>query len=106
MLACNVMFIIANIREQGTMSNAHAVFIGLGLRVNNYFARNLQCETGYLSDLDMACLKVNIMPPKVLDIAYKFIYYVVRLQYNFHAHGKSQKRKTKPPPPPPRSRSE
>ena len=26
MLACNVMFIIANIREQGTMSNAHAVF--------------------------------------------------------------------------------
>ena len=29
MLACNVMFIIANIREQGTMSNAHAVLIWL-----------------------------------------------------------------------------
>ena len=31
MLACNVMFIIANIREQGTMSNAHAVFVNIAV---------------------------------------------------------------------------
>ena len=70
-------------------------FIGLGLRES--FARNLLGENGYF--IGFWHFRPNF---KLLWHASKWtlclqkcwillIYYVVRLQYNFHAHGKSQK---------------
>ena len=82
-------------------------FIGLGL--SESFARNLLGENGYF--IGFWHFRPNF---KLLWHASKWtlclqkcwillIYYVVILQYNFHAHGKSLKRKTKggqicPPP--------
>ena len=74
-------------------------FIGMGFR--NRFVRNLLGENGYF--IGFWHFRPNF---KLLWHASKWtlclqkcwillIYYVVILQYNFHAHGKSLKRKTK-----------
>ena len=78
---------------------ANVFFIGLGL--SESFARTLLGENGYF--IGFWHFRPNF---KLLWHASKWtlclqkcwillIYYVVRLQYNFHAHGKSQRWKTK-----------